>query len=128
VIQAEDAIRARRKLTNKLIASKEAARLRPFFDPGVILIAGDGSRMVGAGEVIDAFASQFREAGFGGYVRETETVELDSAGQRASESGRWTAAWTSAGSPQTMHGTYLACWRKATGQWVIESELYITLG
>ncbi len=26
-----------------------------------------------------------------------------------------------------MSGTYLAVWRKVTGQWVIESELYVTL-
>ena len=26
-----------------------------------------------------------------------------------------------------MAGTYLAVWRKVSGQWVIESELYVTL-
>ena len=43
-----DAIAARRKLTNKLIAAKDAARLRPFFDPRMTLIAGDGSLLLGA--------------------------------------------------------------------------------
>jgi hypothetical protein len=33
VTSPEDAIRARRKLTNKLIAAREAERLRPFFVP-----------------------------------------------------------------------------------------------
>ncbi|MDB5455233.1 MAG: hypothetical protein JWP92_818, partial [Caulobacter sp.] len=32
---AETAIRARRKLTNKLIAAHQAQRLRPFLDPAV---------------------------------------------------------------------------------------------
>ena len=45
------------------------------------------------------------------------------ASQRAAESGRWTARWTG----ETLGGTYLAVWRKVTGQWVIESELYVTL-
>jgi hypothetical protein len=26
-----------------------------------------------------------------------------------------------------LSGTYLAVWKKQTGQWVLESELYVTL-
>lgn len=117
----DDAIRARRKLTNKLIAAHEAARLRPFFSADAKVIVGDGGLILGADEVVAAFASQFAEPGFTAFVRETETVELDVAGTRAAERGRWTVAGRALG------GTYLAVWRKVTGQWVIESELYVTL-
>lgn len=120
----ENAIAARRKLTNKLIAAKTAARLSPFFDPQVRLIAGDGSLLMGAGEVIAAFEAQFRDLAFIAYVRTSETVELDSAGLRAAERGRWVGSWK--GVPE-QSGTYLAVWKKVTGQWVIESELYVTL-
>jgi len=116
-----DAIRARRRLTNKLIAAHEAARLRPFFAPDVKVIVGDGGLILGADEVIAAFAAQFADPGFTAYVRETEAVEIDAAGQRAAERGRWTVTG------RTLGGTYLAVWRKLTGQWVIESELYVTL-
>lgn len=116
-----DAIRARRKLTNKLIAAHEAARLRPFFAPEAKVIVGDGGLILGADEVIAAFAAQFAEPGFTAYVRETEDVQLDAAGARAAERGRWTVR------DRDLGGTYLAVWRKVTGQWVIESELYVTL-
>jgi ketosteroid isomerase-like protein len=119
----EDAIRARRKLTNKLIAAHDAARLRPFFTPDVKLIVGDGDLILGADAVIQAFVGQFAEPGFVTYVRETEVVELDAAGARAAEHGRWTGRWKD----REMGGAYLAVWRKATGQWVIETELYVTL-
>ncbi len=119
----EDAIRARRKLTNKLIAAHQAQRLRPFFAADVKLIVGDGDLILGADAVIAAFASQFADPAFGTYIRETERVELDRLGDRAAEAGRWTARWTG----KQMSGTYLAVWRKVTGQWVIESELYVTL-
>ena len=119
-----DMIRARRRLTNKLIAAHEAPRLRPFLDPRVNLISGDGGLICGVEAVVAAFAGQFRDPAFQTYVRATETVTLDVAGDRAAETGRWTAHWT--GAPE-MSGTYLACWKKAVGQWVIESELYITL-
>ena len=119
----EDAIRARRKLTNKLIAAHEAQRLRPFFAADVKLIVGDGGLILGLDAVINAFSGQFADPSFGTYLRETERVDMDAAGTRAAEAGRWTATW----STETMAGTYLAVWRKVTGQWVIESELYVTL-
>lgn len=118
-----DAIRARRKLTNKLIAAHAAARLRPFFASDVKLIVGDGGLILGGDAVIEAFAGQFADPAFGTYVRETTSVDLDARGERAAETGRWTAKWRG----QEMAGTYLAVWRKVTGQWVIESELYVTL-
>lgn len=118
-----DAVRARRKLTNKLIAAHDAARLRPFFTPDVKLIVGDGDLILGVDAVLQAFAAQFAEPGFVAYVRETQAVELDQAGERAAEQGRWTGRWRD----REMGGTYLAVWRRVTGQWVIESELYVTL-
>ena len=119
----QDAIQARRRLTNKLIAAREAQRLRPFFVPDVKLIVGDGSLILGVDAVVDAFAAQFADPAFGTYVREAERVEIDVSGHRAAETGRWTAVW----SGSEMGGTYLATWRKVTGQWVIENELYVTL-
>ena len=123
----DDAVRARRRLTNKLIAAHDAARLKPFFDPGVNLISGDGSILLGAQAVIDAFAAQFRDPAFVTYVRTPDSVRPDAKGERAAETGAWTALWRAPGGEVTMSGTYLACWKKVVGQWVIESELYITL-
>ena len=116
----EDSIRARRRLTNKLIAAREAARLRPFFLADARVITGDGGLILGVGDIIEAFAAQFREPGFVAYVRTPDTVELDATGHRAAETGRWSGAGLS--------GAYMAAWRKVTGQWVIESELFVTLG
>lgn len=120
----QDSIAARRKLTNKLIAAKDAARLRPFFDPRMTLIAGDGSLLLGAEDVLAAFASQFADRGFGAYIRTTEQIDLNSEGSRAAERGRWVGQWKDA--PE-QSGTYLATWKKVTGQWVIENELFVTL-
>lgn len=125
MIEAETAIRARRRLTNKLIAAHDAARLKPFFAADAKVIAGDGTLIAGAAAIIEAFAAQFAEPGFGAYARTTLDVSLDSAGERAAERGQWLGTWQ--GRP-SLHGDYLAVWRKNVGQWVIESELYVTLG
>lgn len=122
-----DAIRARRKLTNRLIAAHDAGRLRPFLHHDITLITGDGSRILGAAAVLDAFAAQFADPAFITYERVTDTVSLDQDEARAAESGRWTALWRGAEGETTLTGTYLAAWRKVTGQWVIEAELFVTL-
>jgi hypothetical protein len=121
---AADAIQARRRLTNKLIAAHDAARLKPFFDPQVKLIVGDGSLITGVGAVLEAFAGQFQDPNFIAYVRTPERVSLDQDGARAAEQGRWVGTWR--GQP-SLSGVYLATWRKSVGQWVIESELYVSL-
>lgn len=118
-------IRNRRRLTNDLIARHEAPALKPFFDPKVTLIAGDGSVLAGIEALLAAFAGQFAEPGFGAYLRTTDSVTMDQAGSRAAETGHWLGSWHDG---STMTGTYLAAWKKRLGLWVIESELYITLG
>jgi ketosteroid isomerase-like protein len=123
VTAPEDAIRARRRLTNKLIAAHDAVRLSPFFAPDARLIGGEGGLLLGRDAILQAFAAQFADPTFGDYVRTPETVEIDHNGHRAAEAGEWVAHWDGGG----MSGRYMAAWKKLTGQWVIESELYVTL-
>jgi ketosteroid isomerase-like protein len=121
----QDAILARRRLTNKLIAAKEAPRLRPFFDPGVTVIVGDGGVITGVDAVISAFAAQFADPDFSAFVRTPEAVQLDAAGARAAERGQWVAISRSHG--DHIAGWYLAAWTKVRGQWLIQSETFVTL-
>jgi len=125
VTTPQDAILARRRLTNRLIAAKEAARLKPFFVPGVNVIVGDGSLIIGVEAVIAAFAGQFADPDFQAFVRTPEAVELDAAGARAAERGTWVAVSRSQG--EHIAGWYLAAWTKVRGQWLIESETFVTL-
>ena len=120
----EGAIAARRKLTNRLIAAKDAVRLTPFLASDIKVIAGDGSLILGRGALLDAFASQFLDPNFVAYVRTTERVTLNPPGDRAAEHGTWVGV--THGLPD-IGGTYLATRRKVTGQWVIENELFVTL-
>jgi len=124
---AETAIRARRKLTNKLIAAHEAQRLRPFLAADVKVIAGDGALITGAEAVVAAFAAQFADPAFVTYLRTTLAVELDQAGERGAERGQWVASWRGAQGETRLAGPYLATWRRVVGQWILESELFVTL-
>lgn len=120
---APDAIQARRRLTNKFIAAHDAARLRPFFAPDAKVIVGDGSLIMGADQIIQAFAGQFADPDFVTYLRTPSRITPDQDEARASEAGEWVATWKTG----QASGDYLAVWRKVTGQWVIEAELFVTL-
>ena len=118
------AIRAKRKLTNRLIAARDAERLRPHLTDDMLLIVGDGALIRGADAVVAAFAAQFSDTAFITYVRTTDTVELAADGARAAETGRWLGTWRGG---VEMSGVYMAAWRERQGQWLLERELYITL-
>jgi ketosteroid isomerase-like protein len=118
------AIRAKRKLTNRLIAAHDAARLRPHLTDDMLLIVGDGALIQGADAVVAAFAAQFSDPGFIAYVRTTDRVEVAADGARAAETGRWTGTWRGG---VEMSGVYMAAWREGRGQWLLERELYVTL-
>jgi ketosteroid isomerase-like protein len=120
----KDAIRAKRKLTNRLIAAHDAARLRPHLTDDMLLIVGDGALIQGAEAVISAFAGQFADRSFIAYVRTTETVEIAEDGARAAETGRWVGSWKGG---VEVSGVYMAAWRESRGQWLLERELYTTL-
>ena len=124
MVAPDVAIRAKRKLTNRLIAAHAAARLRPHMADDMLLIVGDGSLIRGADAVVAAFASQFADPGFVAYERTTETVALADDGLRAAETGRWVGRWTGG---IEVSGVYMAAWRAIHGQWVLERELYVTL-
>ena len=123
----ENAIRQQRRRTNKLIADHEAERLRPFFDPKVTVIAGDGSVILGMEDLIGRFESFFKDPTFITFDRKTETVILDKQGARASERGDWVASWHGLSGTMTSGGQYQAVWKKAQNQWVLESEHFIAL-
>src|SRR5215469_14509150 len=108
------AIRAKRKLTNRLIAAHDAARLRPHLADDMLLIVGDGDLIRGADRVVAAFASQFADPAFVAYVRTTDSVELADDGHRAAETGRWVGSWKNGAE---VSGVYMAAWREVRGQW-----------
>jgi ketosteroid isomerase-like protein len=118
------AVRAKRKLTNRLIAAHDAARLRPHLTDDVLLIVGDGDLIRGADAVVAAFATQFADPAFVAYVRTTDAVEVADDGRRAAESGRWVGSWKGRAG---VSGVYMAAWRESRGQWLLERELYVTL-
>lgn len=117
-----DAIRAIRAASNAAIAARDA-------DLVVACMLFDATVSVARGPILHgreasrvAFAEQFADRAFLGYVREPTDIVVD-AGTRATERGRWTGRWRHGATEQVMRGTYVAEWRHTELGWFIQSEI-----
>ncbi len=121
-IPAELAIRARRAAFNRAIAEGDAAAIGPILARDCVMVTGSDSAVI-AGRLAQVkvwkreFAAQNRIA----YVRTPDSVTVSATEPVAMELGQWD------GAPMAS-GTYAAKWREVAGAWVIEAEVFVTLG
>ena len=116
------AIRAARVDQNAAIASHDYDRVASYWTEDVVITAGRGSVLIGRSVYRAAFMS---DSGII-YQRETTAIDLSTAWPLAWEEGTWTASSSSGGAP-LLSGRYSAQWTKASGHWLIRSELFVVL-
>ncbi len=88
-----------------------------------VAVAG-GPVLKGHSASRDAFAEQFADRSFAGYVRDPQSVVVQDPPTRATEHGRWTGRWRTGLREQLMQGEYDAEWRLTDMGWRIASEVY----
>lgn len=123
----ERAIRRLRADFNRAIAAHDLSAAPKFWREDIHVTTGVGRRLSGRDAVRAAFEAIFADATFIAYNRTPDRVELSASGIRAAESGRWLGQWNKPDGTMEWRGTYLAVWRKENGQWLIQSELYVSL-
>ena len=147
----EDAIRAVRAASNAAIAARDADRVVACMLDDVTVSVAHGPVLQGREASRAAFAAQFGDRAFVGYVREATDIVIDAVPMRATEvratevratevratevratevrateRGRWTGRWRHGTTEQVMRGTYEARWRHTEFGWFIESEVFTT--
>jgi len=120
-----ETIRARRALSNAAIGASDAAAVAAIMTDDVTVAVAGGPVLNGREASRLAFAEQMGEAGFRGYVRTPDVVEVAPAGSAATERGRWVGRWEVRRRVQEQHGTYVATWRHVGEAWCIASEIFI---
>jgi len=123
----EQTIRRLRADFNRAIAAHDAITLPKYWREDVHVTTGAGRSLSGRDEARAAFEAIFADAAFITYTRTPGRVELSASGVRAAESGHWLGQWKKPDGTMEWRGTYLAMWRKGDGQWLIQSELYVSL-
>jgi len=120
-------IRARRAAFNDAIAAHDAQRALAFLDSEYQITTGAGEMSQGRFSEVGTWDAIFARADDIVYVRTPDRVDVASPPVRAYESGAWRGSWTASEGPQTLGGRYTAHWRLVDGEWVIRSEIFVTL-
>ncbi len=127
VNKEEQTIRSLRAAFNQSIAAHNAAGLPKFWREDLHVTTGVGKQLAGSAAVRAAFETIFADPSFVAYTRTPDKIELSASGLRAAESGHWLGEWKKPDGKMEWHGTYLAMWRKENNQWLLQSELYVSL-
>ena len=100
----------------------------PLLAPGAMLVTGtDSAVLAGRKAQLQAWKHEFAApaATRNRYVRMPGAVTVSAIAPVALEQGEWTCTVAEA---VTASGTYAAKWRKIGGDWVLEAEIFVTLG
>ncbi len=123
----EQTIRRLRAEFNRAIAAHDAGTLPKFWRGDFNVTTGAGRILSGRDAVRAAFETIFADPTFIAYTRTPARVELSASGVRAAESGHWLGQWKKPDGMMEWRGNYMAMWRKENDQWLIQSELYVSL-
>ena len=121
----EKAIRDSRAASNAAIAKHDTAGIAKFWMEDIHITTSTSAQAGGRATNADRMAQQFQRRPDTIYVRTPSTIEVFAEWAVASERGEWVGRWTEPDGKLEISGTYLAQWRKASGQWLIQSELYV---
>lgn len=125
---AEIAIRTRRAAFNRAIAERDADAIAPILARECVMVTGSDSAVI-AGRMaqVKVWRREFAAPSPAVYVRTPGSITVSPVEPIAMETGAWQGTDSATGAV-TSSGTYAAKWRELRGEWVIEAEIYVTLG
>ncbi len=122
------AIRLRRAAFNRALAEADLDAIGPLLAPNVVLVAGtDSALLSGRKAQLLAWKREFAAPERTIYTRTPDRIVVSPVEPIALEHGLWEGVAAATGQPLAS-GDYSAKWRKAGLDWVIEAEIYLTLG
>lgn len=113
-------IRECRMHSNAAIARKDADAVAKYWMADFIQIAGDGSLSKGKTKVLSEWKLMFKQSS-PLFERLPDEIVINESGTMAWEKGKWNYK------NEKYHGNYSAMWKKVRGEWLTQSELYVSL-
>jgi ketosteroid isomerase-like protein len=126
----EAAIRALREQNNRALAAHDLDATMRIVGEDFVLVGGNSGIDRSRDDDRKAWAAEFARPGYDRYVRTPAKIEIGARKGvlRAAESGTWEGIDHLAAGESRPYGSYFVHWSKATGQWKVVSETYVTLG
>ena len=127
-VAAEIAIRARRAAFNRAIAERDVGAIGPILARDCVMLTGTDSAVI-AGRMaqVKIWRREFSAPSPTVYTRLPNSVIISPVEPIALETGEWQGMDSAAGAA-TSSGVYTAKWREVQGEWMIEAEIFVTLG
>lgn len=123
----ELAIRSQRAAFNRALANGDLGAIGPLLVAEAVLVTGTDSAVLPSRKAqLQAWKREFATPDRTIYTRSPESIEVSSVEPVVLEHGKWRA--TTISDKSVASGSYTAKWRKVRNQWVIEAEIYLTLG
>ena len=124
----ELAIRTRRATFNRAIADGDAAAIGQILARDCVMVTGTDSAVI-AGRMaqVKVWSREFAALRRLVYVRTPGTITVSPIEPIALEQGEWQGNDNASGT-LAASGIYTAKWRETGGQWLIEAEIFVTLG
>ena len=115
---------------NRAIAAHDLDGVQSIAADDYVLVGGSSGIDHSKAEARKGWAEEFATDGFDRYVRRLMQVEIGERKGvlRAAELGRWEGITRRAAGISRPYGRYFAHWSKASGQWKVVSDTYVTLG
>jgi ketosteroid isomerase-like protein len=124
--QAEQQIRAQRAAFNRAIAKGDLAAIGAVLADNAQIITGADSLVFnGKADELRLWREDLAAPSRGIYVRTPDRIALSPVAPTAMETGHYKGVDTKSAKDWSS-GTYFAKWRRIDGQWLIESETYMT--
>lgn len=118
-------IRSLRDQSNHAIAARDVDRVVMCMDPGITVAVAGGPVLRGVDASRMAFAEQFADRAFLGYVRTPDDVSGSAESQRVMERGSWVGRWKMAQGERIQRGRYTAEWRHSAMGWLLVAETFL---
>ncbi len=127
-----ETIREARLAQNQAIREQDLDAIAEVLESDVHVTSGIGIHIVGRDAYRRAYEDDFEVLDDVIYTRTPDEIELSTvdtglAERIAAESGTWTGSFVTPRGPAQMRGVYSAMWRKRSGQWRINSEIFVSL-
>ena len=117
-------IRQLREQSNAAISARDASWVTSYMADDVVVSVAGGPVLRGRDANRDAFAEQFADTSFNGYVRTPEQIDVSADGASAHERGVWVGRWRTRTGVHEPRGHYTAEWRCGAMGWQIARETF----